>query len=300
MNDFRLALILNPRAGLSRRHFGFRPAGEIVDYFSSIDVPASLFTTSSGLEAGEIALRLVDLGYTHVLACGGDGTINSVVNGLVGSEVTLGAIPLGTENVFCKAMKVPLDVTEACRHFMNATERRIDVAVANGRHFIIMSGIGLDAKVVAEMEPELKDALGSIGFLIKGALTLLFGDDDLQSKVLVKFYDRDEEIESDAWLILVSNIPNYSGTVKVARKAMPDDGLLDILIFSTRNENDITNQIFEVMTDESPENVGISYVTSSDFEIFTNPPVYCQIDGEPLGKTPVHYRVKHNSLKIRI
>ncbi len=301
MNDFRLALIVNPKAGLSRRKFGFRPIDSMVDFFSSEDIPVSIATTSTKIDAEELAARFAREGYTHVLACGGDGTINSVVNGLVGSSTVMGAIPLGTENVFCKAMGVSMDVTEACQHFMDAKVKSLDVGIANHRHFLITSGIGFDAKIVSEMEEQLKGTLGSVGFIIKGALTMLFGKEDLVSKVQVKFNDgAGKDIETCAWLVMVGNIPNYSGTIQLVSKAEPDDGLLDLLVFPYSEKQEMTNQVLELIAEKSPEEAGVIYVTSSDFEITSDPPVYCQVDGEILGQTPVHYKVRHKALKTKI
>ena len=99
-----------------------------------------------------------------VIACGGDGTINEVINGLIGTKKPLAIIPLGTENVFARYLKIPSDVEKACQRIVNGKHRVIDLGKANGRHFILMTGIGFDAHVASKVEPLLKKLFGSIAY----------------------------------------------------------------------------------------------------------------------------------------
>jgi len=299
VENARICFILNPRSGISQSAFRGNPVRDIVNFFADRKISINIKTTSKPGDGSILAEEAAKQGYTHIVACGGDGTINEVLNGIVGYDVIMGVIPMGTENVLCKAVKVPLNVTEACRHLMDSPVRTMDVGVANGQHFLIMSGIGLDARVILEMKPEVKNLLGSLGFILKGAATLFFEEKKFRSIARIILHDKGIEYETSAWLVLAGNLPYYSGTIKLATNAEPDDGMLDIVIFPFSNKNPIASQVFSVFMENHIENNEIKHFTSSDFEIITKPQVYCHIDGEILGKTPVKYSVRKRALKIK-
>lgn len=299
MDNARLCLVLNPKSGISQSAFRGNPLQDIVNFFIDKKISINIKTTTKPEDGSLMAKEAVQQGYTHIIACGGDGTINQVLNGIIEYDVIMGIIPMGTENVLCKAMKVPLNITEACRHFIESPIKTMDVGIANGQHFLIMSGIGLDAHVILEMEPEVKNLLGSLGFIIKGAATLIFDEKKYRSVVKIILHDKGIEFETSAWLVLAGNLPYYSGTIKLAINAEPDDGMLDIVVFPFSNENPIANQVLSVFMENHIDKNEIKYFKSSDFEIITEPEVYCHIDGEILGKTPVKYSVRKKALKIK-
>lgn len=299
MKDKKICLILNPRSGLSQRQFGLQPADEIIRFFSDKEIPITIKTTSGPGGGVDLAMEAVDCGFTHIVACGGDGTINEVVNGIVGSDATLGVIPMGTENVLCKTLNVPLNVRQACNHFLHAEEKTIDVGRANGRHYVMMSGIGMDARVIYNMEPNVKETLGSVGFFIKGAMALFFENEDVKAEATIELLDKDEKFETTAWVILVGNMPNYAGNLTVVPEAKLDDGFLDILVYSYPDDRNLMAQVISPLMNNF-DRKDLRYFKSSHFKITTDPPVFCQIDGEILGKTPVEYKVRPRALKIKI
>ncbi|HPZ08209.1 MAG TPA: diacylglycerol kinase family lipid kinase [Candidatus Eremiobacteraeota bacterium] len=301
MNDSNICLIYNPIAGISMRGITkLQPVEDIIEVFSEKKISITIKTTTQASHATRLAEESVRQGYTHIVACGGDGTINEVVNGIVGRKVALGIIPLGTENILAKSMNVPLDTKQACRHFLEAPENIWDVGVANGRHFLIMSGIGLDARVVYEMEPKLKKAMGSLGFILKGAQVLFWENERKSTKAKIRFLDKNLTFETPFWLIVVGNLAYYGGRLKLALKADPSDGKLDVIVFPFSNDTvDIATRVIEVFTETHLEWGDLPYYTSTEFEIITEPEVYCQIDGELLGKTPVHYSIKPLSIRVK-
>lgn len=299
MKNARICLILNPTSGESNKFFVIRPLEDIVGFFQKLNFPITIKTTTCIGDATRLAKESIKQGYTHIIACGGDGTINEIVNGLAGEEVVMGIIPMGTENVLAKATGVPLDILGACTHFMNAEERSLDLGVANGRHFLIVSGIGLDARLISEMNPQMKSAFGSLAFLLNGAAALFLENEESRSVAKIRLLDKSEEYEFPFWLILAGNMSYYSGTVQLALDAKPDDGLLDIIVLPLTDSTDLPKQVFEVFAGTHLDNGDIPNFQSSRFEIVTDPPVYYQLDGEVVGKTPVLYEVKPLALKVR-
>ena len=299
MKDMKICLIVNPHSGESNKLFVIRPLEDIVEFFEKLNTSITIKTTSKPDEATALAKESAEQGYTHIIACGGDGTINEVVNGIACTDVVMGILPLGTENVLAKAMGVPIDIIGACQHFIDSEEKTLDLGVANGRHFLIMSGIGLDARVISEMDPQMKKTMGSLGFLVKGAFSLFLENEKTFSKAKIKLLDKGEEYEFNFWLILAGNMSFYSGTIELALDAQPDDGLLDIIVFPFSDTADVAKQVIEVFTGTHLDSGEIPYFRSSEFEIITDPPVYFQLDGELMDKTPVKYEVKSGGLKIK-
>lgn len=298
----KICLIVNPTSGQSNWELiKYQSLIDIIEFFSERKIPITIKTTARAGDGRRLAEESVKEKYTHIIACGGDGTINEVVNGIAGSSVIMGIMPLGTENILAKAMSIPLDIKEACRYFLAASVKTWDLGIANGRYFLIMSGIGLDAQVVSQMErePKFKKATGSLGFIWKGA-SVIFGEDGQERTfATVRLLDQNIEYKSYIRLIVVGNLPQYGGSLKLALKAKPDDGKLDIIIFPYRDEMDVVTKLLEIFTETHLENGEIPYFTSTNFEIITEPSVYCQIDGELLGKTPVHYSVKPGAIKVK-
>jgi diacylglycerol kinase family enzyme len=118
-------------------------------------------------------------GYDVVVAFGGDGTVNEVANGLVGSRTPLAVLPGGATNVYCRLLGVPSDVVDATEHLLDLADdfrpRAVDVASVNGRTFTFSAGVGLDASVVrlVDEHPRLKARLGPWYFAQAGVSTFL-------------------------------------------------------------------------------------------------------------------------------
>jgi diacylglycerol kinase family enzyme len=118
--------------------------------------------TEAAEHAIEIGREARTGGYDIVVAFGGDGTLNEVVNGLAGTNVPVSVLPGGSTNVVCRTLGIPNDVVDATEHLIGLADdfrpRRIDLGRCNGRHFVFACGVGLDATVVRRVDahPRLK------------------------------------------------------------------------------------------------------------------------------------------------
>jgi diacylglycerol kinase family enzyme len=129
--------------------------------------------------ATEICREAALEGYDVVVAFGGDGTVNEVVNGLAGTGTPLSCLPGGATNVYCRLLGIPPEIVDATEHLLGLADdwrpRRVDLATVNGRAFTFSSGIGLDASVVKRVDghPRLKARAGEYYFTYAAITTFL-------------------------------------------------------------------------------------------------------------------------------
>ena len=118
--------------------------------------------------AEELAIEAANEGFDLVVAFGGDGTVNEIANGLLGSDVPLSVLPGGSTNVFCRALGIPNDIVEATEHLLrldvDRSIKKVDLGCVNGRYFVFGSGIGIDADAVQHVDshPNIKARFGEV------------------------------------------------------------------------------------------------------------------------------------------
>ena len=157
-------VILNPTAGNLEAVRGCQERVE------SIVGGCPIRITSHAGEAKSLAKRAVEEGFRCVVAAGGDGTVNHVANGIAGSNAALGILPMGTVNVFALELGLPANDLERCWEIIQARDiRRVDLPSANGKYFVQLGGIGLDAQAVKETTLAFKRSLGPLSYLISAA-----------------------------------------------------------------------------------------------------------------------------------
>src|SRR5207247_6036201 len=126
-------------------------------------------TTGIG-DAELMARRGAKEGFEKIVAAGGDGTINEVVNGLAGTDTMLGLLPIGTMNVFATELGLPVHDLDLCWRIVKADgTRSVDLPKANQKFFVQLAGVGLDAQVVKETSSQLKRNFGPLSYLISAA-----------------------------------------------------------------------------------------------------------------------------------
>lgn len=193
-----------------------------------IDMDYSL--TQGPKDATVLAQRAVVSGnYDTVIAMGGDGTINEVVNGLVGSTVMLGVIPYGTANVFGISFNLPTTLKDACLVIIRGNRQKIDVGAINNHYFVCMAGVGFDAYVIKKADQSLKKTWGALSYVIMA----------LWAYVRYRFHPIIIKVDHDpvpkkGYFLMINNTPYYGGRWMVAPNATPTDGRLDISLITKR------------------------------------------------------------------
>lgn len=183
-------------------------------------------TTHRG-NAIELAKEAADNGADLVVAVGGDGTINEVGRGLVGSEVLLGIIPAGSGNGFARNFKIPLNIRKSIELLRQPSLKKIDVGKINDHHFFNVAGIGLDAEISAHFERF--GFRGPLPYFWVGIREFFRYHPESVSLRL----NSHGELHFNAIVLSIANAPQYGNGAIIAPHARPDDGVLDFCVLSS-------------------------------------------------------------------
>ena len=215
----RPVVVFNPAGG------GAHKLDDVRKTFGERGVAACWIETTTDDPGTGIAREAAAGGAPLVVAAGGDGTVRAVAEGLLGTSVPLGVIPTGTGNLLARGLGIPLDPSAAVEVLVQGAPRSIDVGFANGRPFVVMAGLGVDARMVAGAGSELKSRLGFFAYLV--ALVRELRRDPFSVEVRV---DGHRLSDHRASLVLVGNLGELPGGVDAFPDADPADGRLEILM----------------------------------------------------------------------
>lgn len=295
----RVLLIGNRRAGRCGarwRQGKVSPVDRIRACLEGQRVDCDVHLSSGPDDAREMARRGAREGYAAVVAAGGDGTLRTVAEGLVGTETPLGLLPMGTENVLARAMGIPMDLEGACRHLVRTPVRSMDVGDLGGRNFLCFAGVGFDAQVVEAVDLQVKETVGSLAY-VAAALGAAWKHRDLEPRVRLTVDGR--TYEHDFWLILVGNIPLYGGQLRLTPRACPRDGFLDVCVFLRADMPGTVRQWMGAAVGAHADLPEVAYYLGREILLETDPPIALQVDGDSAGQSPCRIRVVPGGLKVR-
>ena len=192
------------------------------------DEPLWLETTPEDPGRGQ-ARSAVSAGVELVLACGGDGTVAGCAEGVTGTGVPLAIIPMGTGNLLARNVGVPMGLDEALAVALGRGQRAIDAGRVNGTLFVVMAGLGLDARMLSGTSEPLKRRLGWLAYAISAVRHL--GDRPMRVTVSA---DGGRRRRMRANLLIVGNVGWLRGGLPLLPDARPDDGRLDAVVLVAR------------------------------------------------------------------
>lgn len=291
----RILLIYNPHAcsGKSIVHLP-----DILDSFKHHGVQVDVQETNGPDDAIQIAQKARSK-YPLIVAAGGDGTINEVINGLVGSKKSkqpiLGIIPLGTENVLAQELGIPPDPAEACERILQGTVRSLDLGRATiqnkKRYFIITAGVGFDAHVANSINPALKKLLGSAAYVLTGLRELF---NYTPSHLRVKM----NGVEYQGYFAIIGNAKLYGGGTMLTHKADMSDGRLDACILQSKDIFNFIKFLFGVAIQQHDYFEDVVYAQTRKLRIESDKPLLVHVDCEILGTTPVDIEVCPKKIRM--
>jgi diacylglycerol kinase (ATP) len=279
-------VILNPTAGSPENVRSWQQRVESL----AGDCPVRV-TSHSG-EGAALARRAVEDGFTRIVAAGGDGTVSQVANGLAGSAATLGVLPMGSVNVFAMELGLPLFNLQRCWEIIEeGNVRLVDLPSANGKYFVQLAGVGLDAQVVKETSLAFKRSFGPLSYLISAA--------QIAARQPPKLFIESEHTSvKEGSFVLVGNGRLYGGPFPFFKHAVSDDGLFDVVVFTRLGYLEIVKYLQDVIFSSDIKVPEIEYFQTRQLRITSEQEVPLELDGELAGNCPVDFQIREKELRV--
>jgi len=269
--------------------------------FESLGVCAKFVETNGAAEL-ELKARLgVDQNHRVLLALGGDGTFQALVNGVYGSDITIGILPAGGGNDFAAALDLPRDPVLAAQVIFKGRPRSVDlvrVCTADGRTRLFAGGggIGLDAEAARFASGPYRRLPGRLRY-VASALRALSGH--LPLKVCLEFPGADlQPVESAALVAGVLNTPTYGAGVRLAPDSRIDDGLLQVVLLENLSKLGVLRLLPTLMGSGELRTSKIRRWGVRSVRISADRPCLFHGDGEILGPAPVEIEVVPNAVRV--
>jgi diacylglycerol kinase family enzyme len=232
-----------------------------------------------------------------VIAAGGDGTINEAANGMIGSAVPLAILPAGTASVLAMEMRLGKDIVHAARKVSSMVPRRIAVGrftpeSGTVRHFLLMAGAGLDARIVTRVQPEMKRRFGKLAYWLAGLSSAGEVLPQMQLDIAGKRYT--------TGFALAARVRNYGGDLELARKVTLLEDTFEVLLFEGSSTWPFLKYLSGAVlgTMESMKGVVIHRGEQLDLRPVGAEPIPVQLDGEIAGTLPARIDIVSNALTL--
>ena len=281
-------MIYNPYAR-SERAKGLR------DKIQALDPRAVVRLTGGPGHAAEIAGGAAEEGFRTVVAAGGDGTINEVVNGLAGLDVKLGLLPLGTMNVFASELGIPGNRLRRCWEIIRAGHcRPVDLARANRHCFVQLAGVGFDAQAVAGVDWAAKKNFGPLSYIISAAKVVA------ERKPPLLRIEAEGQPTREGSFVLVGNGRYYGAPLAVFKQAVIDDGLLDVIVVKNLGYLDFIRYIQCIIMGTHLALKDVEYFQSRKVtvDVLSGQDIPFEADGELIGHAPVTFQISEPPLQV--
>lgn len=299
MSTERWALIANPVAGRGK---GRRWAAEVARQLTLRGVDLTLRWTDGRGHGEELTREAVSQGATCVVACGGDGTVHEVVNGLVHSGaaqrgVALGLVPLGRCNDLTRALGVPPHRSAVVDALLSGKSRRIDLGRVGDRYFATVATLGFDSAVAEYIEE------GSPPSFLRGTAAYLYGI----FVNLVRYRDVWVSLKGDfgqyegrVFLVATGNTHTYAGRIKIAPSAIVDDGWLDVCLVREAPRREVLRMLPKSFRGGHVTHRLVSLERTRIMEVQSPEPLPIWADGERVGTTPASIEVVPSALRVLV
>lgn len=285
----RARIIYNPTSG---REAIRRDLVDILNVYEKAGYETSAFaTTAEPNSALNEARRAAEAGFELLVAAGGDGTINEVVNGIAPLEKRpmLAIIPAGTTNDYARALRIPReDPLEAAKVILKGKAAQMDVGQANDTYFINIAAGGSLSELTYSVPSKLKSMYGYLAYVVKGAEMLTRV---VPMNLRVEYDNGVFEGRSSMFFLALTN--SVGGFEQIVPDAQLDDGKFTLLVVKTTKFAEILQLISEVLTGKHVDNPNLLYVKSENVTIKPldeNAKVMINLDGEYGGDAPVVFK----------
>jgi diacylglycerol kinase (ATP) len=293
--SMRVKLIANPGAGNVEE--AAHNLKQVTGYLKANGLKVDVALAKPKEKATPLARRAVKDGYKIVIAMGGDGTIEAVMRGMIGSKARLGIVPAGTENNIARSLGISEDLEQACASIVSDNTLELDMGQITTRkgkkfNFFEMATVGLAAAIY----PDANKVANGKFLNIRGAIMTLARQDP-KPRVSLTLND-DSKIEVETMVVMVSNTPGFGKNFNVAPRASLQDGLLDISIYPDFSKVELLGYYAAVMDGGYSGDGKVQHYQVRKLKVKTSPKLDVMADGVSLGKGTVTIKVRPGALRV--
>jgi len=294
-------VIFNPRAGRAKRA-GAGALQRVQAILAEAGIASELAPTDGPGSASELARQAVSAGRQMVIACGGDGTLNEVVNGMACSQVPLALLPAGTANILAKELRIPWNVESAAKLLVRGRTQRVALglltmerAAIPKRYFLSVAGAGLDGAMVQAVNGKLKHHTGILAYWAEGL-------HQFASYNFPRFRVTAGGETREATLIVVGRTKNYGGPFQITTEADLYGNHFELLICTTGSRWKYLSYVPMLWAGRLRKARDAHFVkaTSVRCEPLDSGPAWLQVDGELAGSLPAEFRIVPDALTLVI
>jgi diacylglycerol kinase (ATP) len=283
-------LIVNPIAGGGRAK-ALIP--KVENIFRQAGAEFEIYTTKGPEDAIEAAAVAAREGFEIIVAVGGDGTLNEVLNGIVGTEAVLAALHGGKGNDFATSVHMPRDVDSACRALLRAEIKAIDLGKVMGRYFINSVGVGFDAAVAMRVNRGVKPFTGVSAYVYAFLLTL-----SAYEPVEMEIDLGKGPMTGKPLLVAVGIGQAYGGGMKILPDAVQDDGLFDVCIMETMDSLSLLYHFPKVFSGTLKNLEQAAMHRTSEVKLSLSEARPLHLEGEVLVGDYMHFTLEPKGMKV--
>jgi diacylglycerol kinase (ATP) len=289
-------IIVNPIAGAI-----VNPDG-LLKQLRRLD-PRKLSLTKRAGEAETLARAAFRAGCDYIIAAGGDGTLNEVINGIASPHpirgIRMGIVPLGTANDFARSMKLPTHVENNIDILRAKQTVLVDLVRVTGkrtRYFINVSAGGFSGAVDEKLTPQIKSTWGPLAYLRSAAAAL----PKLRAYYATVIFDDVERWEGELYNIVIANGQFVAGGLPIAPDASVRDGLLDVLLVPKRPAREMALLTAQMLLGKHLSSDVIPFRRTRKISVKSRPRIWFNVDGEPFGDDPAVFQILPRALEFVI
>lgn len=289
----KIGIIVNPVSGRKSKK---QLVADLKAFIAAQDkvVEYDLWETEKRGHASQLAQHAENEAYTDLIIIGGDGTVNEVINGIVGNQIALSTIPTGTGNDFVKSLPWPTTLEEQFHTALYGNSQLIDLGLCNGQKFANTMGLGFDGQVVDFMEKNGKKFQGHLAYLYT-VIKILFSYQEPMADMLIDGQAKKAPI----FMAAINNGTTFGGGFLITPEAKVDDGLLDVCLIEKLAVWERLLHLPKVQAGKHHSVKGVSFYQMKAMQVADSQQIVGQIDGEYLGHPPFDISVLPKALRIR-
>jgi YegS/Rv2252/BmrU family lipid kinase len=294
MENKKLLLIVNPCSGRAKMYTELL---KVVEVFSYADYLVSVYPTKSRGDATQYVEKLNHDDFDLIVVCGGDGTLNEVIEGIMNSKnnIPLGYIPSGTLNEWSSGLNISRNIETAAKDIINGKKIKLDIGRFNDKYFSYTASFGAFTGASYSTPQEVKNVLGQSAYFFEGIKSL-----GTIKPIHMKITTEDRVVEGDYLFGAISNSLSVGGIVKYDKIPVGlNDGLFEIILIKNPDNIVKLQPLVDGILKHEFDREGIEFFRSEKFIVETDESVAWTLDGEYGGShTEVEIENHHQALNL--